>query len=599
MRTYKLILISIIAVLTLTGGVFAQFGNSEPYVTSKIVLSSDKLKPGGTFELAVVATVKKGFHVGSQDKDAGYPAKLTLTAPKGVTFSAPVWPKAERKAFPVAPNEKIPVYEGKFVIKVKGKVAKGMKPGAITIVSKLETQGCKGDQCYPPQTSEAKSKVNVAKPGEKVKSINKNVFGSMMFRDKDVPKHSGSGEQASTGGEAGAMAGKLASKGLPLRLLMLFGLGLLLAFTPCVYPMVPITVGYFGCQVGASNSRVMKLAGSYVLGLALTYSILGAVAATTGGVFGSAMQSPMVIMGIATVLVLLSLSMFGLYEIKPPAFVANRSSGKDGVLGALMMGLVFGIVAAPCVGPVVLGLLLYVANLGNPAMGFVLFFTLALGLGTPLFVLAAFSAKMPVPGMWMVAVKKIAGFLMLGAAAYFLNPILPESVSNLLIPVVILAAGIYLGCYEKSLKSSRIVASVTRVGCLVALVAAVAMAMPSPNTNSLDWQPYKPGSIASASKSGKPAMLDFTAKWCGVCKELEHGAFSDPSVIKAAAKLERLRVDGTDRSDKTMLAAVKKYGVKGFPTVIFFDSSGKEVTSARIVGFVDAKEMARRIASIE
>ncbi|MHB9037500.1 MAG: protein-disulfide reductase DsbD family protein, partial [Armatimonadota bacterium] len=419
MRTYKLIVILIIAILTSAVGAFAQFGQSEPYVTSKIVLSSDKLSPGSAFELAVVATVKKGFHVGAHDKDALYPAKLTLTAPKGITFAEPVFPKAERKAFPSAPDQKIPVYEGKFVIKVKGRVAKGVKPGAITIGSKLEVQGCKSDQCYPPQVSEAKSKVNVVKPGEKVKSINKNVFGSAAA----LPA-------AGTGGEAGAMAGRLASAGIPLRLLMLFGLGLLLAFTPCVYPMIPITVGYFGSQVGASNGRVMKLAGSYVLGLALTYSTLGAVAATTGGVFGSAMQSPMVIVGIAVLLVLLSLSMFGLYELKPPAFVANRSSGKDGVLGALMMGLVFGIVAAPCVGPVVLGLLLYVAGVGSPALGFVLFFALALGLGTPLFVLAAFSAKMPVPGMWMVAVKKIAGFLMLGAAAYFLKPILPESISD-------------------------------------------------------------------------------------------------------------------------------------------------------------------------
>ncbi|MCE5315007.1 MAG: protein-disulfide reductase DsbD [Armatimonadota bacterium] len=595
MRTYKLIFILIIVILTSAEGAFAQFGKSEPYVTSKVVLSSDKLKPGAAFELAIVATVKKGFHVGSHDKDAGYPASLKLTAPKGITLAEPVWPKAERKAFPIAPDEKIPVYEGKFVIKVKGKVAKNVKPGTITIVSKLEVQGCKDDQCYPPQTSDVKLKVEVAKPGEKVKSINKDIFAAAMLRGDHIPKPPAAG----TSDDAGAMAGKLASAGIPLRLAMLFGLGLLLAFTPCVYPMIPITVGYFGSQVGSSNSKVMKLAGAYVLGLALTYSTLGAVAATTGGVFGSAMQSPMVIVGIAALLVLLSMSMFGLYELKPPAFVANRSSGKDGVLGALMMGLVFGIVAAPCVGPVVLGLLLYVANLGSPLMGFVLFFALALGLGTPLFALAAFSAKMPVPGMWMVAVKKIAGFLMLGAAAYFLKPILPDSIGNLLIPAIILAAAIYLGFMEKSLRSSKIVASLTRVGCVAALAAAVAMAMPSSQSVSIEWQPYKLNSIESSARSGKPAMLDFTAKWCGICKELERETFSDPEVIKMTRKFNTFRVDGTDRNNKTMLAAVEKYKVIGFPTVIFFDSSGREIKSARVVGFVNSKEMLKRIASVK
>ncbi|MEN6356478.1 MAG: cytochrome c biogenesis protein CcdA [Armatimonadota bacterium] len=588
MRTYKFIAISIIAILTLTGAAFAQFGKSEPIVTSKIVLSKDKLQPGGTFELAVVATVKKGFHIGSHDKAALYPAKLKITAPKGVTLAEPTWPKAERKAFPIAPKEKVSVYEGKFVIKIKGKVAKSVKPGTITIISKLETQACGGNQCYPPQASEAKAKVKIAKSGEKAKSINKNVFGSAVVKPT-----------AGSGDEAGKMAGKLASAGIPLRLAMLFGLGLLLAFTPCVYPMIPITVGYFGSQVGSSNSRVMKLAGTYVLGLALTYSALGAVAATTGGVFGSAMQSPAVIVGIAALLVLLSLSMFGVYELKPPAFIANRSSGKDGVLGALMMGLVFGIVAAPCVGPVVLGLLLYVAKLGSPLMGFILFFALALGLGTPLFFLAAFSAKMPVPGMWMVAVKKIAGFLMLGAAAYFLKPIMPDSIAGLLMPLVVLVAAIYLGWFEKSLKTGRHAAALTKVGCTVAVAAAVVMAMPgSQPAKNMDWQPYKPGSIESAATSGKPSMLDFTAKWCGVCRELEHGPFSDPKVIKTAARFDKFRVDGTDQNDPIMLAAVKKYEVKGFPTVIFFDSSGKEVKSARIVGFVSSKEMARRISEI-
>ena len=339
---------------------------------------------------------------------------------------------------------------------------------------------------------------------------------------------------------------------------------------------------------------MLLLAGVYVLGLALTYSALGAIAATTGGMFGAAMQSPGVLVGVAVVLVLLALSMFGVYELQAPSFIQSRASGKSGVLGALGMGLVFGIVAAPCVGPVVLGLLLFVARLGSPLMGFSMFFALALGIGTPLFFLAAFSAKMPVPGMWMVAIKKVAGFLLIGAAAYFVLPLIPEPFGRFLIPAVIAAAAVYLGCFEESIRSSRIATGFSKAFCLTALIAAGVMAAGHADGPSMKWKHYKPGLVAKTIQSHKPVMIDFTAAWCGACKELEHGPFSDPTVISATAGFTKFRVDGTNQNDPTVSAAVKRYGVQGFPAVIFIDSSGREVKSARVVSFVDSKEMMKR-----
>jgi len=262
------------------------------------------------------------------------------------------------------------------------------------------------------------------------------------------------------------------------------------------------------------------------------------------------------------------------------------------------MGLIFGVVAAPCVGPVVLGLLLYVARLGSPAMGFLLFFVMALGLGTPLFFLAAFSAKLPVAGMWMVAVKKLAGFLLIGAAAYFIGPVAPEQIRPYLIPAVVVAAGVYFALFEKSIRSHPVMAPAGKVFGLAALVAAVALAMPHAKKPALQWEPYTQHSVAQAAKERKPSMVDFTADWCAVCKELEHGPFTDPAVIEAAERFRRFRVDATDRKDPAVLAAVKKHAVQGFPTVLFFDSSGNEVTSARVVGFVDSKELLRRIQTV-
>jgi thiol:disulfide interchange protein DsbD len=581
MHKQKLSFILLFVFLAVASAAFAQLQPAEKVVSTKLILSVDRLPSVGDFDLAVQATVKKGYHIGAHEKDALYPPSLTLTAPKSVTFDKPVYAKAIRKAFPIAPKMKLPVYEGTFLIKVRGHVAPGAKPGPVTIAAKLETQACQADRCYPPETAESRLTIAVAKPGERVSRVNGDVFAA--------------GSSASA--EDHKMADKLADSNIFLRLLMLYGFGLLLAFTPCVYPMIPVTVGYFSGQDKTHTKRVILLAGVYVLGIALTYSALGAAAAATGGVFGAAMQSPSVHLGIAALLVALALSMFGLYEIRPPAFIENRASGRSGVLGALVMGLIFGIVAAPCVGPAVLGLLAYVAQIGNPLIGFALFFVMALGLGTPLFFLAAFSVHMPVPGMWMVAVKKLAGFLLVGAAAYFIEPVVPESIGRLLIPAVLVIGGLYMAFFERTIRSTKASAWAGKLAGLAALIGAVVLLMP--DGPSLEWQSYAPDSVAQAVKAGKPSIIDFTAEWCIACGELDRGPFSDPRVIKAGQRFERFQVDGTDRKDRQVIAAIRKHHVQGFPTVIFLDSSGSEVESARITGYVSAKDMLLRMQSVK
>lgn len=589
MRINKLCFSILIAVLASVGTVWGQavsFGSAERIVTGRLVFSVDRLRPGDSFEAAFEAKIREGYHIGAHDKDALYPAKLTIEAPKGISFDKPIYPEAQRKAFEVAPNEKIPVYEDIVVIRVKGRVSEDVKPRLVTIIAKLESQACKADQCYPPETTTAVAKIAVSKPGVKVNRINSDLFAKTTELT-DKPNDA-----------ARRMADRLENMNPITRVLLLYLGGLILAFTPCVYPMIPVTFGYFSSQADKKR-RAALLAAVYVLGIALTYSVLGAVAAATGGIFGAAMQSTPVVVGIAAVLVVLALSMFGLYELQAPAFIQSRASGRSGVFGALMMGLIFGIVAAPCVGPMVLGLLLLAAKTGNPVVGFFLFFPLALGIGTPLFFLAFFSARMPQPGMWMIAVKKLAGFLLLGVAAYFLLPLLPEELGRYLIPIVVIAAGIYFGCFEKSIKSTKPTAVLGKVFCGAAIAGAIFMLLSNGSRPSLTWEPYTPSKLNQAIREGKPVMLDFTAEWCGVCKELEDGPFSDSEVIRAAERFTRLQVDGTDRNDPKMLAAVRKYDVKGFPTIIFFDSSGNEVRSARVAGFVNSAELIKLLKSVK
>lgn len=589
MRINKLCFSILIVVLASVGTVWGQtvsFGSTERIVAGRLVFSVDRLRPGDSFEAAFEAKIREGYHIGAHDKDALYPAKLTIEAPKGISFDKPIYPEAQRKAFEIAPNEKIPVYEDVVVIRAKGRVSKDIKPRLVTIIAKLESQACKADQCYPPETTTAVAKIAVSKPGVKVNRINSDLFAKTT-KPTDKPDDA-----------ASRMADRLENMNPITRVLLLYLGGLILAFTPCVYPMIPVTFGYFSSQADKKR-RAALLAAVYVLGIALTYSVLGAIAAATGGMFGAAMQSTPVVVGIAAVLVVLALSMFGLYELQAPAFIQSRASGRSGVLGALMMGLIFGIVAAPCVGPMVLGLLLLAAKIGNPVVGFFLFFPLALGIGTPLFFLAFFSARMPQPGMWMIAVKKLAGFLLLGVAAYFLLPLLPKELGRYLIPFVVIAAGVYFGYFEKSIKSTKPTAVLGKIFCGAAIAGAIFMLLSNGSRPSLTWEPYTPSKLNQAMREGKPVMLDFTAEWCGVCKELEDGPFSDSEVIRVAERFTRLQVDGTDRNDPKMLAAVRKYDVKGFPTIIFFDSSGNEVRSARVTGFVNSAELIKLLESIK
>ena len=214
-------------------------------------------------------------------------------------------------------------------------------------------------------------------------------------------------------------------KGLFLIFIGAFFGGLALNLTPCIYPLIPITISYFGGQAEGKKGSVILHSVIYVVGMAATYSILGSIAAFTGSLFGAALQIPAVLIGVAAVMVLLALSMFNVYEIRVPAFMNKFAGGSQkGYFGTFFMGLTCGIIAAPCIGPFVLGLLTYVGNRGNVLLGFSLFFVLALGLGIPFLLLGIFSGslnKLPRSGAWMVWVRTIFGFILLAMAVYFLK----------------------------------------------------------------------------------------------------------------------------------------------------------------------------------
>lgn len=394
----------------------------------------------------------------------------------------------------------------------------------------------------------------------------------------------------------------IAERGLATSFIFIFLWGLALNLTPCVYPLIPITTGYFAQQSANGAAKTFSLASVYVLGMALMYSVLGVLAASSGALFGAALQSPTVLIFIALVMLALALSMFGLYEIRVPMALSNFAGGsRSGYFGALFMGLTMGIVAAPCIGPVVLGLLTYVAKSADPVLGFWMFFVLALGLGVPYLILGTFSGllnNLPRSGTWMVWVKKVFGVIMLALAIYFVQPILPALLKKYLLAGFLLLGGIYLGFIEASQVRAKNFPWIKRLVFAVFAGIGVWLAWPQEPAQVSFWKNYDEAVLQSAQREAKPVIIDFTAEWCIACKELEKFTFPHEEVMKRAERFVFVRADLTHISSAPVQEMIKRYNIKGMPTVIFLDAAGQEVAAQRVIGFVDGKNFAQRMEAV-
>ncbi len=380
-----------------------------------------------------------------------------------------------------------------------------------------------------------------------------------------------------------------------LEILSIYLLGLGLNLTPCVYPMLSITVSLFGRQTGGHHHHSALKAIVYVLGMAAMYSALGVTAALTGGFFGSFLQNTYILLAIGAVLVALALSMFGFYQINAPSWILQRIGAPKhvGLIGIFFSGLMVGIIAAPCVGPPVIALLAIVGSRGEPLYGFLVFFVLSIGLGTPYLILGTFSEllrKIPKSGVWLIWMERFFGVVLLAMAAYYFLIALNPTLLKWLPTAALVLGGIYLGFLETSgnqkIKFNRFKKTVG----VIAVVVGLALPFTGPKQNVV-WEAYSAEKIETAKAAGQPVIFDFYADWCIPCHELDRFTYSDPEVIKALDHFLRIKVDLTDTDTPEAEELTDKYEIVGVPTIVFLDKQGNEVEEARTNGFIDAQEM--------
>jgi thiol:disulfide interchange protein DsbD len=388
-------------------------------------------------------------------------------------------------------------------------------------------------------------------------------------------------------------------------LLGIFAGGIALNLTPCVYPLIPITVSYFGGKTGSARKKLYLHGACYIGGLAVTNSMLGVTAALTGGLMGAMLQNPFILGAIAAILIFFATSLFGFWELRLPYWLTRAASKSySGYFGSFFMGITLGVVAAPCIGPFVLGLLTWVAGTGNPWLGFFIFFTLSLGLGLPLFILAMFSGKLdklPRSGEWMIWIRKLMGWVLVGMAAYFIRPLLPSTIGIFVMATVALAAGLHLGWIDRTAAGFRAFGWLKTGAGLTGLVMATYMIgsliILGPGVK---WEAYSGHLLSEAVKSRKPVIIDFSAAWCAPCRDLDEVTFHDSEVVKQASRdFVMIKVDLTRRGTTATERLLEKFEVKGVPTVVFLNQQGQERRDLRLVDFLPPEQFLIRMAEVK
>lgn len=515
----------------------------------------------------------------------------------GVAVAAVNLPRGEIKQDPNFGE--MEVYHQSFQAEVK--LARG-SDAPVNPVLKATYMGCSEDGlCYPPI--------------EKLLSVNLPDMNTGVSTPSapDMTEAAAPPIRVVTDNENSRIAEIFKGGNFWLLISFFFGAGLLLSLTPCVFPMIPILSGIIvgrGHKITKMHAFMLSLA--YVLGMAITYAAAGVAAGFSGNLISNALQTPWVLGSFAGVFVLLSLSMFGFYELQLPSALQSKLTDTSNKLhgghlsGVFVMGALSAIIMGPCVAAPLAGALLYISQTHDAVLGGVALFALALGMGVPLLLIGTSAGVfLPKAGAWMEAVKRFFGVMLLALAIWIIQPLLPVSVQMLLWATLLIFSGIYLhaldalpknaGGWHKLSKGVGVVALLLGVAYLVGgLSGAQDLLRPLGNIGRTSTVPNevhfsRVKDVAELDRRivearGQAVMLDFYADWCVSCKEMERFTFTDPAVQAKLAPVLMLQADVTANSEADK-ALLQRFGLFGPPGIIFFNPEGRELNDFRVIGY--------------
>lgn len=491
--------------------------------------------------------------------------------------------------------------------------------GIQTVQVKVSYQGCseKG-LCYEPLNKTFEFHVDTSKlpNGEVQKKL-----PSLNLETLSIPQVTTEPTEIS---ETDAIADTIKNGNIAIILLTFLGFGLLLALTPCVFPMIPIISGVIISQgKDITTRKALMLSIIYVLAMAVAYTFAGILAGLFGANLQAALQNPWVIYSFSAVFVALAFSMFGFYELKlPDTLVAKVSSvggNKGGYIGVAIMGFLSALIVGPCVAAPLAGALVYIGQTGDALLGGMALFSMSIGMGLPLIVVGVSAGKfMPKPGMWMTMVSAVFGVMMLGVAIWMLERIVDEYITMLLYAILGIGFAIYLGALEKGghifKKSVSIILFVYSLSLLIGVLAgstslakpleflkpqAVTSMVTSKTTHAafIKVTSIKELDSLLEKNKGKKILLDFSAEWCTACKELEEVTFSNPAVKNKMDEFVLIQADVTENSAENK-ALSKKYGVFGPPSLLFFKESGELQSARTIIGFIKPEPFLKHLNAL-
>lgn len=540
--------------------------------------------------------------------------KAESTTPS-VTLGPLVIPPGMRK-FDETFGKELEVYHGQVPVRTSVGAA---TPAGTTVDVDVGYQGCAdAGLCYPPQTRHFKLTVNQAGKITAVESVGKD--------QASQPQASAPASLPAAGGNR--IEAALASGSLPAIVGVFLVAGLLLSFTPCVLPMMPILSSVIVGQGKVGRLRGFTLALSYSQGMALVYTLLGVAAGLAGEGLAASLQNPWVLGSFSALMVLLALSMFGVYELQMPGFIqghltttSNKLKGGS-LVGVFFMGVLSALIVGPCVSAPLAGALVYLSQTRDVVVGGVALYALAWGMSVPLLLLGLSAGTLlPRAGRWMDAVKTFFGVMLLGVAWWLVYPLLPPLAATLSLGALLALAAALTGGFDTlsthvSLRHRLSLA----LGMVLALLAAIQIVGGLAGARS-PWDPLRPflartsadagasaqrafqrvsslqeldAAVAAAARAGQTVMLDFYADWCVSCKEMEHLTFSDARVQDRLKNTVLLQADVTaNQADHQAL--LKRFGLFGPPGILFFDAQGQLLSQARVIGFQKADEFLKSL----